>query len=329
MSLLKKLGGGKGPTGNDPKSLWEAFFHAAMKNDWKTASTHIERLVALEPNNSQAFMKQGDVLQRVGKSAEAVHAYHQAAWLLSEDGETQKALAIYKIIMRIDPADEEAVKRSRALIQGYDTASEAAPVPRSDENEQYEESPEAESYEDDGGSIEIAGQEDASTEPATQRSTPHVARPQTSSAPKKPADLKEAFSRHPIFSALNHEDILSIPKRARLLRFENGAAVIKEDEPGDSMFIIKRGKALVTSEILDRKFNLAALKTWDFFGEAGFLTGMPRTATVTAEGPLEVFEISKELVQELIEKNPIVLQRLVQLSHVRAKRTQDRMGGDA
>ena len=390
MALFKKK------ISDDPKELWEDFFMVVMKNDWKRALELIEALKQLEPDNAQVHMKMGDILQRTGDTEGAVPAYHQAATCLITSEDYSKALAIYKIILRLNPDDEEAVARSHELMGG----APAAPQPQEhmtyeeatgENGEYYEEQAEGEgaspeegagqeegvyeegAYEeppadegsyteepeeysqpeetyseeatvpptappDDDASADdaIAGLYDAEEEapaPAPEspelqeepepREEPQAAAPQAGS--KGSMALQEAFKRHPMFKVLSDEDIDIMIKKARHSVLKDGESVINEDEPGDSMFIIKKGQASVTSTMFDKTYELATLGGGNFFGEVGFLTGMPRTATVTSKGGLSVMEINKPLMQELIERNPKVLQKLVELSHSRTQKKIKKM----
>ena len=126
---------------------------------------------------------------------------------------------------------------------------------------------------------------------------------------------------------MKEDEIKLLLKEGAYLSIADGQSVINEGDPGDSMFIIKKGRATVLSEILGKTFTLATLSSGGFFGEGGFLTGSPRSATVNAIGALEVLELKKELFQSIIEKNPDVLNRLVQLSNTRAQKTMSKLKG--
>ena len=62
----------------------------------------------------------------------AIAAYHQSAWLLVNEGFLQKALAIYKIIMRLDPENAEAINKSKDLLMELESSRmKPAPAPPS------------------------------------------------------------------------------------------------------------------------------------------------------------------------------------------------------
>jgi len=122
----------------------------------------------------------------------------------------------------------------------------------------------------------------------------------------------------PIFSFLSVEDIESLPEKASHRSYSEGDLVIREGDSSDSMFIIKSGSARVETSIRDKQVRLGTLIQGDFFGEVAFLTGKPRTASVIAEGELEVMEIDRALLQSTVENNPLVLDSLLDMYKNRA-----------
>jgi hypothetical protein len=299
------LFGGKKADLNDPREVWEEFFKAALKNDWAKSLGFLESLKRLEPANPQVHMKAGDVLQRLGKTDESVSSYHKAASMLDGAEEPTKALATYKIILRLNAGDEKAAARSRDIIGNLRSARAQAPQAPS------------------------AG-EAAPSEANVSTSYQKAAAPAGAKAGKpkgKPKDLREAFARHPVFSVLTDDEIKFMSQKAGHLSFKDGDVVIEEDTQGDSIYVIKKGRAGVTTSVEGQTLELASLGGLGFFGEGGFLTGAPRTATVTAKGQLELMEIPKALMSDMIIQNPQLLGRLVELLRARASNSQAKTGG--
>lgn len=107
------------------KSLWDQFFKAALKNEWQRALDLSTQIKQLEPDNPQVYLKTGDLLQRSGDARGAVAAYHNAADCLIREGNPQKAIAIFKVILRIDKEDQKALKLSRDIMEGRLTLAAA------------------------------------------------------------------------------------------------------------------------------------------------------------------------------------------------------------
>src|SRR5258708_33227962 len=76
-------------------------------------------------------------------------------------------------------------------------------------------------------------------------------------------------------------------------RFEVGATVMSEGEPGRSMFVVHSGE-LVASKLggSGRVIRMAGLKPGDFFGEMTLIEMQNRSATVVAESPTVLYELT-------------------------------------
>jgi small-conductance mechanosensitive channel/CRP-like cAMP-binding protein len=80
--------------------------------------------------------------------------------------------------------------------------------------------------------------------------------------------------------------------------------ILRRGEPGDSMFIINRGRVEVQLHAADgRPQQVAVLERGNFFGEMALLTGEPRTADVNALEETEILEIRKPALKQLLEEN--------------------------
>jgi CRP-like cAMP-binding protein len=128
-------------------------------------------------------------------------------------------------------------------------------------------------------------------------------------------DLLESFYRKrvldkllvvsPLFGVLSDVDRVEILNDFKLKSYNDGDLVIKEGENGDALFLVKQGKAKVTTlESGNKELVLAGLKEGDFFGEVSLITGKPRTATISADGPLELMELSKSAMMKYLQKYP-------------------------
>lgn len=105
---------------------WEVYYEAFQKTDWPKAISALEALSALEPKNSNVFLKKGDSLQKAGRLKDAIMSYHHAALLHMTEGYNQKAIAVYKIILRLDPNDAEAINKSNDLLLAIESSRTTA-----------------------------------------------------------------------------------------------------------------------------------------------------------------------------------------------------------
>ncbi len=79
--------------------------------------------------------------------------------------------------------------------------------------------------------------------------------------------------------------------------YGDGEAIVRQDAPGQSMFIVCSGLAAVVLEP-DRR-EVATIDKGGYFGEMSLLTGDPRSATVVARGDTVVLELDAELFRRL------------------------------
>jgi CRP/FNR family transcriptional regulator, cyclic AMP receptor protein len=106
-------------------------------------------------------------------------------------------------------------------------------------------------------------------------------------------DLKAFLLATPFFGGLSDASLdLLIPMLVER-RFGAGATVVAEGEPGRSMFIVHSGK-LVVSKLAGslRTIRMAGLEPGDFFGEMTLLEMQNRSATVVAESPTVLYELT-------------------------------------
>ena len=90
--------------------------------------------------------------------------------------------------------------------------------------------------------------------------------------------------------------------------FGDGEAIVRQGEPGDSMFIVGSGRAAVVLEPDGRE--VATIERGGYFGEMSLLTGEPRTATVVARGDTFVIEIDAEVFRRLGAASPQAVEQV-------------------
>jgi CRP-like cAMP-binding protein len=132
-----------------------------------------------------------------------------------------------------------------------------------------------------------------------------------------------------IFATIPSEDIEELERSGSYRTFFAGDFVFKEGDIGDSMFIIKSGKALVTVSTSGEPLAVATLEDGNFFGEMALLSRRPRTASVTALGELMVVEIPREGLKALVGKHPDVPRKLADFFNRRAQDSNRKLQADS
>jgi CRP-like cAMP-binding protein len=106
-------------------------------------------------------------------------------------------------------------------------------------------------------------------------------------------DLKAFLATTPFFGGLFGASLDLLVSMLVERRFDVGATVVAEGEPGRSMFIVHSGE-LVVSKLGDLGcvIRIAGLKPGDFFGEMTLIEMQNRSATVLAESPTVLYELT-------------------------------------
>ncbi len=113
-------------------------------------------------------------------------------------------------------------------------------------------------------------------------------------------ELVDALRRCPIFEPLTLAQLEQLAGGTVRARYEVGAVVIAEGEVGDAFYLITEGHASVTSA----GQPLNTMGPGDSFGEVALLRRVPRTATVVATSPLDVYRIDSSTFVSAITGNP-------------------------
>jgi CRP-like cAMP-binding protein len=132
--------------------------------------------------------------------------------------------------------------------------------------------------------------------------------------PPKPAAPPPAplapLPRIPLFSSLSPDRLKHLIERVALRTAEPGEPIVRQGERGGALFVVVRGRVQVVLDGPPPR-TLAHLDEGAFFGELALLTDFPRSATVAADEPTELLEISRELVSEIVADSPDVLKTLL------------------
>lgn len=385
--------------------MWEKYYGALKQQDWPKALAALNSIKQQKGQGSQVYLKLGDLLQRMGNTNGAVEAYHKAAVYLVKEGFTQKAAAIFKIILRIDPKNSEASAKLQRVIEIAFSAKGAffdyvpatfpeisavpdklpEPVYQSTGLAQQAESaaqPEKKEYEEvslNNGTAEVDSYGNISLPDAETKATENSDKERELGPgygeitldeeeisegraglliPERTGikeDAGQASERYKDFDNLLSDAAKELPfieekpgvcpsipsilipigedkateftGRATNKTYKSGDRIVTEGEIGDSLYFIKEGKAKVIAHIMGKEFVLATLGNGDVFGEVAFLVGRPRTASVIADGDIEVMEFDHKLIEDIISKHPELLECLHDLYNSRVSSTLKKVTG--
>lgn len=116
-----------------------------------------------------------------------------------------------------------------------------------------------------------------------------------------------ALAGVPLFVDLPKRHLNRLAEQSDVLTFGEGDAIVREGDPGETLFVVLSGQGRVIRG--DRK--VGSVMPGDFFGELSAIDGGPRTASVTAETPVEVLRLFRRTLSKLLHDEPVVTLRLL------------------
>jgi CRP-like cAMP-binding protein len=130
----------------------------------------------------------------------------------------------------------------------------------------------------------------------------------------------EALRRVPFFEDLTPEDLERIATIGQRLSFQPGQSIVARDDVGGGLYVLLSGSATVQAGGKAHR-----LGPGQFFGEMALLGRRPRSATVTAEEPVEVLTIEATYFRPFLIKNPSVAVTILEGVVERLREVQDRI----
>lgn len=125
----------------------------------------------------------------------------------------------------------------------------------------------------------------------------------------------------PLFKDFSVDEMVAVIQGLRLLTFEPRQIILREGQPGESMYMLTAGTAKAYVRGADgRQALVGELDEGAFFGEVAVLTGGPRTATVVAATHCELLELDRPTLDEITARHPHVRDVLEQFARERLAR---------
>jgi short-subunit dehydrogenase len=125
----------------------------------------------------------------------------------------------------------------------------------------------------------------------------------------------------PLFSACTPEELSEATSCLSNMEVRAGTVLVREGDPGDSMYIIAAGTVRIVAES-GAKETIAELEAGDFFGEMALITGLPRSATAVAATDTRLWRLEKDQFDRMIREMPHLSLEMGRVLSRRVQRTE-------
>lgn len=132
----------------------------------------------------------------------------------------------------------------------------------------------------------------------------------------------------PLFSGLDRPELLRFAELTREKSYPRGSVILFEDDPGDSLFVVRKGRVKVVLIGEDgREVILGVLGVGDHFGELALIDDRPRSAHVIAMEDSDLLVLRRDDFRSRVESSPAVAWSLLTELSRRLRRADDKIGG--
>lgn len=129
-----------------------------------------------------------------------------------------------------------------------------------------------------------------------------------------------------LFGELSEEDLEELESIIQERFFRKNEVIFRAQEPGSTLFVLKRGSVKVSAEDQrGKEVILRILKDGDFFGEMSLLDGQHRSATVTALEPCQALVLFRDQFLEFIPKHPNVVMKMLTTISRRLRQSNEKI----
>lgn len=132
-------------------------------------------------------------------------------------------------------------------------------------------------------------------------------------------------SKVPIFASLSDEDLAKVSAMIRHRKYTKGQALVLEEQPSDTLYIIKQGHVkLLKITPQGKEQILHVLSTGDFFGELNiFNSDELSNFSAYALKTTDICMLTKGDMEQLIQENPNISLKLLKTITKRLAHTEN------
>jgi CRP-like cAMP-binding protein len=131
----------------------------------------------------------------------------------------------------------------------------------------------------------------------------------------------------PLFKSLDAADLSRFAELVREKTYPRGSVILFEDDPGDSLFVVRDGRVKVVLVAEDgREVILGILGVGEHFGELSLIDDQPRSAHVIAMEDSSLLVLRRDDFRRRVEASPSVAWSLLTELSRRLRRADEKIG---
>lgn len=114
----------------------------------------------------------------------------------------------------------------------------------------------------------------------------------------------EFLKQLPLFAGIPGEDLQRMVDLAEQVELRPGEVLMREGDHEDSLYVVLEGEFEISKRSGQREVVIAVRGAGEVMGEMALLSDTPRSATVTALGPVRLLCLDKHAFQSVIRSSP-------------------------
>ncbi|MEZ5316348.1 MAG: cyclic nucleotide-binding domain-containing protein [Vicinamibacterales bacterium] len=124
-----------------------------------------------------------------------------------------------------------------------------------------------------------------------------------------------------VFGSLDEAALARIENESEWIELERGGVLMRQDEPGDRVFVLLAGRLQAVSEQPDGRTRVVgSIAVGETIGEMAFFSGEPRSSTVLASRDSVLIALARPTVERLIADRPESLRHVIKVQIDRVRR---------
>jgi CRP-like cAMP-binding protein len=259
------------------------------------------QLEIAEPNEGGHAHKAGELMIKRGETSGAIQVLSRAAETYARAGFLMKAIAVCKLILRLDPdqrqAQEQIARLNRARTSAAPPLDATAAARALGAGRSLH-------------GVPLAGLSGAIAVPVA----PGVQEIELDDVPieedlgsgpsdEERARVRAALAETPFVAVLGEAALARLIDAARLVELGPDEILFRQGDAGDTLYVVESGEVVAYVEGPPRR-PLARLGDGAVFGEMALLTDQPRSATIAAAGATRLVAFDRKAVGDTLALEP-------------------------